>query len=342
MPQLLRHPAMTPARVERLLALYALSVACAEDGDHDDARAHLLALRDLAVSEDRSVWLAVCDAALMRLDVRQYGDHPAVERSYALYQRLAVSLWHERIARFDALSSRMRVLELLAHGDRITELTRTDDLTGVGNRRALEQALDRQGSDVAAVFVDVDLFKQVNDRFSHVVGDAVLVRLAQILREQVRTGDTVVRFGGDEFLVVLDASVTGVRGARAADQLARPARRRGPRRGLVARRARAVGHRVGRCRRTGVAGGDARRGHRRAARGEGRRAGPRGAHRRRRRRLTDGSVRAVPVRARRLAAVRAVPTRPRGGGHRWGCAGGEWSGEPLPRRGDRPAHPEAG
>jgi diguanylate cyclase (GGDEF)-like protein len=156
----------------------------------------------------------------MRLDVRQYGDHPAVERSYALYQRLAVSLWHERIARFDVLSSRMRVLELLAHGDRITELTRTDDLTGVGNRRALEQALDRQDSEVAAVFVDVDLFKEVNDRFSHVVGDAVLVRLAQILREQVRSGDTVVRFGGDEFLVVLDASVTGVRGARAADLLA--------------------------------------------------------------------------------------------------------------------------
>ena len=220
MPQLLRHPAMTPARVERLLALYALSVACADAGDHDDARRHLLTLRELAVSEDRSIWLAISDAALMRLDVRQYGDHPAVERSYALYQRLAVSLWRERIARFDALSSRMRVLELLAHGDRITELTRTDDLTGVGNRRALELALDRRGSDVAAVFVDVDRFKDVNDRFSHVVGDAVLVRLAQILREQVRTGDTVVRFGGDEFLVVLDASVTGVRGARAADQLA--------------------------------------------------------------------------------------------------------------------------
>ena len=219
-PHLLRHPAMTSARVERLLGLYALSVACGEAGRFSEARRHLLALRDLAVSENRSVWLAVCDAALMRLDVRQYGDHPAVERSYALYQRLAVSLWHERIARFDVLSTRMRVHELLALGDRITELSRTDDLTGVGNRRALEVALDRQGTDVAAVFVDVDRFKDVNDRFSHVVGDAVLVRLARILRAEARAGDTVVRFGGDEFIVVLDASVTGATGARAADRLA--------------------------------------------------------------------------------------------------------------------------
>jgi diguanylate cyclase (GGDEF)-like protein len=222
LPALMRHPAMTRSRVERLLGWFALSVAHTAAGDFEAARADLQTLRDLAVSEDRGVWLAVTDAALMRLDVRQFGDHPAVERSYALYQRLAVNLWEERIARFDVLRTRMHVHELLVHGAEIAELTRTDDLTGVGNRRALEVALGQQGDTVASVFVDVDRFKDVNDRFSHVVGDRVLVRLAQILREQVRGGDTVVRFGGDEFLVVLDPSVgRSVHGTDAARSLAR-------------------------------------------------------------------------------------------------------------------------
>ncbi len=222
LPVLLRNPALTRARVERLLALYALSVAHAREGRFAQAQDHLETLREHAVDEHRAVWLAIADAALMRLSVQQYGDHPAVGRASALYQRLAVSLWHERIARFDVLRSRVRVHELVAEGEEIAELTRTDDLTGVGNRRALEVALDRQEGTVASVFVDVDRFKEINDRYSHVVGDRVLVRLAHILREQVRTGDTVVRFGGDEFLVVLDPRVgRAADGAGVAERLAR-------------------------------------------------------------------------------------------------------------------------
>ncbi|WNB84592.1 GGDEF domain-containing protein [Cellulomonas sp. ATA003] len=221
-PVLLANPALAHARVERLLALYALSVAQAAHGRFAEAQADLETLRELAVAEHRAIWLAIADAALMRLSVQQYGDHPAVGRASALYQRLAVSLWHERIARFDVLRSRVQVHELVAQGEEITELTRTDDLTGVGNRRALEAALADQGATAASVFVDVDHFKEINDRWSHVVGDRVLVRLARILRAQVRAGDTVVRFGGDEFLVVLDPRVSGTPdGARAAERLAR-------------------------------------------------------------------------------------------------------------------------
>jgi len=58
------------------------------------------------------------------------------------------------------------------------------------------------------VFVDVDNFKRVNDSYSHVVGDRVLVRLAAILRSAARSPDTVVRYGGDEFLVLLDPRTT--------------------------------------------------------------------------------------------------------------------------------------
>ncbi|QTE28470.1 GGDEF domain-containing protein [Pengzhenrongella sicca] len=212
LPGLLLRDEIRQERVERLLAHYALSVALGEIGRHDQAREHLLALREVSVAERRNTWVAIADAALMRLDVRQYGDHPAVTRSSAMYQRLAQSQWSERQARYDSLQARMRVHRLIEEGAHITELSRRDALTGAGNRRVLEDALSGPYGPVSAVFVDVDNFKRVNDTFSHVVGDQVLVRLAAILRSAARSGDTVVRYGGDEFLVLLDPRSTAVPG----------------------------------------------------------------------------------------------------------------------------------
>jgi diguanylate cyclase (GGDEF)-like protein len=85
-----------------------------------------------------------------------------------------------------------------------------DPLTGLYNRLALsrllpqlvQKAQERQAPLVVAMF-DLDDFKQVNDRFGHAVGDDVLRRLATMTRRCLRAGDIVVRFGGEEFLVVL-------------------------------------------------------------------------------------------------------------------------------------------
>jgi diguanylate cyclase (GGDEF)-like protein len=85
-----------------------------------------------------------------------------------------------------------------------------DPLTGLGNRRHLEHqaaellpALQQAGRPLVLAQIDVDHFKQVNDRHGHAAGDAVLVALAEILRENTRAGDVLVRHGGEEFVVVL-------------------------------------------------------------------------------------------------------------------------------------------
>jgi diguanylate cyclase (GGDEF)-like protein len=81
-----------------------------------------------------------------------------------------------------------------------------DPLTGLGNRRSAERRLGamRLGVEpLSLAVVDVDRFKEVNDEASHTSGDAVLRRVADLLREHSRTGDEVYRWAGDEFLVVL-------------------------------------------------------------------------------------------------------------------------------------------
>jgi diguanylate cyclase (GGDEF)-like protein/PAS domain S-box-containing protein len=85
----------------------------------------------------------------------------------------------------------------------------TDPLTGLGNRRMLQQALDRHRSEHvryargwATLFIDIDHFKDVNDGFGHEVGDRVLQLVARTLRDCVRPSDTVGRWGGEEFLVL--------------------------------------------------------------------------------------------------------------------------------------------
>lgn len=94
-----------------------------------------------------------------------------------------------------------------------------DSLTGLPNRRLfddrLDQAIRRQARTrsglVAALFLDLDGFKQINDRYGHKIGDVVLKTVAERLRTEVRLVDTVARWAGDEFAVVIeDASRTNV------------------------------------------------------------------------------------------------------------------------------------
>ena len=81
-----------------------------------------------------------------------------------------------------------------------------DPLTGLANRRRFLEAMREQAADGhltgSLLLIDVDHFKQLNDRHGHAAGDAVLVQLAQRLQASVRANDLVVRWGGEEFLVV--------------------------------------------------------------------------------------------------------------------------------------------
>ena len=85
-----------------------------------------------------------------------------------------------------------------------------DGLTGVQNRRAMSDIVRdeyerarRHGHDLSFVMMDIDEFKRVNDQLGHPEGDRVLQELAALLRASLRTGDKVIRYGGDEFLLVL-------------------------------------------------------------------------------------------------------------------------------------------
>jgi two-component system cell cycle response regulator len=92
----------------------------------------------------------------------------------------------------------------------LEELSRVDSLTGLYNRRHLEQELTRRHSDslrygypLSLVLFDLDHFKQVNDTYGHSAGDQVLRTFAGRLRRELRAGDVAGRWGGEEFLVIL-------------------------------------------------------------------------------------------------------------------------------------------
>jgi len=93
---------------------------------------------------------------------------------------------------------------------RIEALSRHDPLTGVANRRWLDEVLTlevercrRYGCLLSAIMADLDQFKSVNDGFGHLVGDRVLQIAADVFRREVRMTDLVGRYGGEEFLFVL-------------------------------------------------------------------------------------------------------------------------------------------
>jgi diguanylate cyclase len=101
---------------------------------------------------------------------------------------------------------------------RLAQINSTDELTGLVNRRqghaiaALALASHRRdGRPAVITVIDIDRFKDVNDRFGHPVGDDVLRRVAEVLRECARATDTTARLSGDEFLMVLPE--TDLRGA---------------------------------------------------------------------------------------------------------------------------------
>ncbi|MFN9677861.1 MAG: GGDEF domain-containing protein, partial [Betaproteobacteria bacterium] len=83
-----------------------------------------------------------------------------------------------------------------------------DALTGLPNRRGLDAALahriGEERAKFACVLADIDHFKRINDRYSHLVGDEVLRRVGALMREVVRDGDVAARYGGEEFALLLD------------------------------------------------------------------------------------------------------------------------------------------
>jgi len=102
------------------------------------------------------------------------------------------------------------VLEAKRLMDTLRESNLRDAMTGLNNRRFLEEYVDtlvagsaRRQSQLAILMLDLDYFKKVNDTYGHDAGDTVLKSLAKVLQQTVRASDLVIRYGGEEFIVIL-------------------------------------------------------------------------------------------------------------------------------------------
>ena len=128
------------------------------------------------------------------------------------YSRRCDALHHEDGAFLKAVASVLAsAISRRRVDERLEYQALHDPLTGLANRTLCQDRLAhalarcrRSGKSVAVLFVDLDRFKDVNDRYGHAAGDAVLIGVARRLVDAVRASDTVGRLGGDEFLVICD------------------------------------------------------------------------------------------------------------------------------------------
>jgi diguanylate cyclase len=103
-----------------------------------------------------------------------------------------------------------RINELQDELDKASNLVRHDQLTGTLNRRGLEEAFEKEAaraqrrqSALCVALLDIDNFKKLNDSLGHDAGDAALIHLTTVIKETMRPQDTVARFGGEEFIILL-------------------------------------------------------------------------------------------------------------------------------------------
>ncbi|MGC9286848.1 MAG: GGDEF domain-containing protein [Hydrogenobaculum sp.] len=108
------------------------------------------------------------------------------------------------------LDEAIPVMESKLLMEKLKEQSIKDQLTGFYNRRYIEEAIDpilsnakRKGETIGILILDIDHFKEVNDTYGHDVGDLVLKSVAQAIKESIRESDIPIRFGGEEFLVLL-------------------------------------------------------------------------------------------------------------------------------------------
>lgn len=121
-----------------------------------------------------------------------------------------------RSAMAQAADLQQRNVELTADRQRLAAAAQTDPLTGLSNRRALDERIAALGilpnrPLYSVAILDIDHFKAVNDRFSHLIGDQVITAVGALLSRSVRAGDLVARYGGEEFVILVKGRLTPTR-----------------------------------------------------------------------------------------------------------------------------------
>lgn len=172
---------------------YQLQVPLNPEGDDDGVMLLAIDANDY-VANERTLFYTSLATSLLAIIV-------AVTIVYAIY----------RINLRRAREENIRLEQMVAERtDELRRVSQTDNLTGLANRCYLEERLDiefkralRYKSPLTLAVVDLDFFKEVNDTYGHLAGDAVLREVAARLRTELRETDFVGRFGGEEFVVIL-------------------------------------------------------------------------------------------------------------------------------------------
>ena len=164
--------------------------------------------------------------ALKNLPIDRRDEIGRIARAMHQISTMAIRNRHESRRLRRTLDSRIEVETAKATGE-LRHLALRDDLTELGNRRFLDEQLEvltniavSSGSDLIAIMIDVDHFKQVNDSLGHAEGDRLLVLVAKLIRGSIRHHDVAVRIGGDEFAVLMPGA-TVKRGVQFADSVRR-------------------------------------------------------------------------------------------------------------------------
>lgn len=151
----------------------------------------------------RRVFSPLIKARTLILDLSHSSNHWTDEMN--------VTTKGEFLSLFEAIDRLQRMLQQRdAFEFQLKNIANTDPLTGVSNRLALSEYLKivesypQKFTQTCLMIIDIDRFKQVNDQYGHIVGDHVIVSIAEQLKQNIRCSDLIVRYGGDEFLILLE------------------------------------------------------------------------------------------------------------------------------------------
>ena len=151
----------------------------------------------------RRVFAPLIEARTLILDLSHHSDHCVDE--------VNITKKDEFFSLFEAIDRLQRMLQQRdAFEFQLKNIANTDQLTGVSNRLALSEYLKiaesypQKFTQTCLMIIDIDRFKQVNDQYGHIVGDHVIISIAEQLKQNIRSSDLIIRYGGDEFLILLE------------------------------------------------------------------------------------------------------------------------------------------